>query len=111
MRISGKSLECRGTGVMHSGKPHQRKLALFVLLSALDLFMTWRLLNRPDTLIYEINPLARWSWEQLGWPGLISFKISLVSVAAMAAIMIARRRPRVTGHVLSFGCAAAAFVV
>ena len=96
---------------MNLGLPHRRKLALFVLLSALDLLMTWRLLNRPDSLIYEINPLARWSWEQLGWTGLISFKIAIVSVAAIAVIMIARRRPRVAGHVLSFGCAAAALVV
>src|SRR5260370_15279028 len=62
-------------------------------------------------MVYEINPLARWSWEHIGWFGLISFKTALVGIAAIASLMIARRRPRTAGGVLTFGCAAAALVV
>jgi hypothetical protein len=96
---------------MQSGLPHRRKLLLFVVLSAIDLFLTWRLLDRPGTPVYEINPFARWSWEHIGWFGLIGFKTAVVGVAASAALIIARRRPRTASRVLTFGCLAAALVV
>src|SRR5215831_8434120 len=96
---------------MQSGMPHRRKLMLFVVLSAIDLFLTWRLLDRPNTPVYEINPFARWTWEHIGWLGLISFKTALVTLAAVAALLIARRRPHTAGRVLTFGCSAAALVV
>jgi hypothetical protein len=96
---------------MQVGMPHRRKLVLFILFSVIDLVLTWRLLDRPDPLVYEINPLARWSLERLGWAGLVSFKMGLVSVAALATVLVARRRPRVAGHILTFGCSAAVLVV
>ena len=96
---------------MQLRKPLLRKLGLFVLLSAVDLLLTWRLLGQPNAVVYEINPLARWSLEHLGWPGLIGFKTAFVTLAAAAALLVARSKPRAAGHVLSFGCAAAALVV
>jgi hypothetical protein len=96
---------------MHIRIPHPWKLSLFAMLSATDAALTWRLLDRPDAPVYEMNPLARWFLEQLGWPGLIGFKAVLVGVVSLAVVFIARYRPCTAGRLLGFACCASVFVV
>jgi hypothetical protein len=84
--------------------PH-RRLFLFVLLSALDLALTWILIHSGDGQVYEGNPVANWWLENSGWFGLAAFKLAAVSLVGGLSVIIACHRPRVGGFVLSFGCA------
>src|SRR5437870_1256399 len=87
------------------------QLVLFVLLSLTDFALTWVLIERQAEGIYEGNPVARWWLAAYGWPGLFFFKAATVLTAAALAGLIARHRPRLGSHVLTFGCAALAATV
>jgi hypothetical protein len=84
---------------------------LFVVLSAADLLLTWWLLERSGGTAYEANPLARWWLLRSGWAGLAAFKAAQVVLVLGLAALIARRRPRSAGRLLTFACAALAAVV
>jgi hypothetical protein len=81
-------------------------LWLFAAMSLSDLALTWFLLNRNGGGAYESNPVAAWWLEQLGWPGLIAFKLVVSAVAVLAVLVIARRSLLAAGSILAFACAA-----
>jgi len=83
---------------------------LFVALGLADLLMTCYLLKAPR-LFFESNPLARWWLDRWGWAGLAGFKAATILLALTAIAVVARRHPRVAGHVLCFACVATALVV
>jgi hypothetical protein len=84
---------------------------LFAGLSGADLWLTWRLLGRGRSALYEFNPAAAYVLGHFGWPGLTLFKLAAVLVVLAAAAALCRRRPRVGTGVLAFGCAVLAAVV
>ncbi len=96
---------------MHAETSPYGKLLMFALLSGLDLFLTWHLLEQRAGQVYESNPIARWWLEQHGWLGLVFFKSSVVLVVAGLALLISRYRPRTGGWVLVFACSTLALVV
>jgi hypothetical protein len=90
---------------------HIAKLTLFNLLSGADLLLTWRLMRRGDGLVYECNPIASASLSCFGWAGLVAFKVAMVGIIGLLAILISIHRPRVSGRILVFGCVVTAAVV
>jgi hypothetical protein len=94
-----------------SRKPHLVKLGLFVLLSLLDLGMTWLLVENSGGRIYESNPIAGWYLARLGWAGLAGFKLAMVLLVGCLVFSIAACRPRAAGHFLSFACLAVGVVL
>jgi hypothetical protein len=97
-----------------TASPAQRgiaKLLVFLVLSVLDLFLTWHLVHGADGWVYESNPLASWWLERWGWLGLIFFKVSAVSVVSWIWYIVTPLRPRLANMVLSFACATLALVV
>jgi hypothetical protein len=96
---------------MHLSVPHFRKLCLFFLLSAVDLVLTWWLLQGGDDQVYEGNPLANWWLTRYGWPGLTAFKVGVVLLVLGLSGVIASYRPRLAGLVLTFACTVLAAVV
>jgi hypothetical protein len=81
----------------------------FVCASALDLLLTWLLINAGAA--YELNPIAACVLSECGWTGLAWFKAFSVGVVLAAGAFIARNRPVTTRRLLHFACAASLVVV
>ena len=78
----------------------------FVLISLLDLFMTFLLLyfsNRGmmRNVVVESNPVARYFISGWGTLGLVWFKIVMVTLIVLATQVVATRRPAVAQLVLN----------
>jgi len=93
------------------GSLHPGKLILFTSLSAIDLYLTNRLLQQSGGSVYESNPIANAWLTNYGLPGLIAFKAVSMSLVITACYFISISRPRMGGMVLSFACAALVAVV
>jgi hypothetical protein len=93
-----------------TGLPHRRFLSLFGVLSCADLVLTLWLLQE-DRLVYESNPIARWWLDRLGWVGLALFKVGMVLLTTVLAVVISRRHPRRGRQVLALACWAVGGVV
>ena len=72
----------------------------FILVNALDFFVTYILLAWPDTPGYEANPIAR-QLMQLDFRYLIPFKFGMAAVAVVCCEQVARWNPRVGRYVLN----------
>lgn len=79
-------------------------LGVYALLSAVDLLLTFILLQS-NGLAYESNPAAAACLELHGWRGLALFKVGGVAVFIGAVALVARRRPKVGAAVVTLGCA------
>jgi hypothetical protein len=86
--------------------PLETETCRFVLVSLLDLFMTFLLLyfsNRGmmRNVVVESNPVARYFISGWGTMGLVWFKIGMVTLIVLAAQGVATRRPAVAQVVLN----------
>jgi hypothetical protein len=87
------------------------KLALFGVLSALDLALTYNLLKNGNGRIYEGNPIANAWLTSYGWGGLTTYKVLSVVGFVGATVCVTARRPRVGQHVLTVACSILGVVV
>jgi hypothetical protein len=87
-----------------------RESGLLVVISALDLFMTYILL-RSGFHFYESNPVAQWWFTRWNIAGMTVFKFLVVSVAIVASEVVERRRPGLGQGILRIGIVAAGAVV
>ncbi len=86
--------------------PLETETCRFVLVSLLDLFMTFLLLyfsNRGmmRNVVVESNPVAQYFLSGWGTLGLVWFKIGMVTLIVLAAQGAATRRPAVAQVVLN----------
>jgi hypothetical protein len=75
--------------------PLESETALFVLVSALDVFMTCILLHHQTAdgrQFYESNPIASFFLRQWGLPGMALYKFALVSLVAAIVQFVAGER-------------------
>lgn len=93
-------------GAMESGSMfwkehirHEREMLLFVLVSTLDIVMTWALLRRGG--FTESNPIAHYILVHWGIKGMVLFKFSMVGVVCFVVQLIARRRTATAQRVLN----------
>ena len=79
----------------------QQETLLFVLVSALDVFMTYILLCQGEGgLFMESNPVARFFIAEWGPKGMVYFKFAMVAFVSVLAQIIARHKPRVARWLL-----------
>ncbi len=79
----------------------QQESLLFVLVSAMDVFMTYILLSQSGSVMFvESNPVARYFIAGWGPKGMIYFKFAMVAFVCVLAQIIARRKPRVARWLL-----------
>jgi hypothetical protein len=90
---------------------HPWKQSLFLLLSLVDLVLTWWLLQHSDGSVCEANPIARWWLTRYGWGGMTLFKTGVVLLVYLLLALLAHHRPREAARVLGFGCAMMAVLV
>ena len=86
--------------------PLETETCRFMLVSLLDLFMTFLLLyfsNRGmmRNVVVESNPVAQYFISGWGTLGLVWFKIGMVTLIVLAAQGVATRRPAVAQVVLN----------
>jgi hypothetical protein len=94
--------------VVRKPLPLETETALFVLASALDVFMTYILLRYQGdhggtTRFYESNPIAHSFFLQWGVPGLVGFKFAMVAFVALITQLIAHSQVASARRVLNFG--------
>ena len=87
--------------------PLETETCRFVLISLLDLFMTFLLLyfsNRGmmRNVVVESNPVARYFISGWGTTGLVWFKIGMVTLIVLATQVVAAKRPVVAQLVLNW---------
>ena len=95
---------------------HQQETIRFVLVSALDLFMTYLLLFASRSgwthmAIRESNPIADFFYGGWGIRGMIYFKFIMVAVIAVLGQVIATRRPATARALLNVATLAVGVVV
>ena len=86
--------------------PLETETCRFVLISLLDLFMTFLLLYYSNrgmmrNVVVESNPVARYFISGWGTMGLVWFKIGMVTLIVLATQVVATRRPVVAQLVLN----------
>lgn len=84
---------------------------LFIVLSVVDLVLTWWLLRHSQRFICELNPFAERLIQQHGLFGMIGFKTFMVTTVLLLSRYIEHRRPKVGNCVVHFACTAVALVV
>ncbi len=95
-----------GKSVFTRHLPLEHETALFVLVSALDLMMTWVLLYRSEgasAQIVESNPIANYFLMRWGLKGMVGFKFGVVLFVCLVAQFIAIHDVRKGSFVLKVG--------
>ncbi len=80
----------------------ETETAWFVLVSTLDIWMTYILLTTTDNIV-EGNPIAAFFTDRWGASGMVKFKFALVAFVAVAAQIIAQKKPKTARAILVFG--------
>lgn len=89
----------------------QQETVLYILVSTMDLFMTYILLSQDGSVFIESNPIARYFILGWGMKGMVYFKFGTVAFVCVLAQIISRRRPRVARWLLLGATALVAVVV
>lgn len=87
---------------------YETELSWFILVCALDVFMTYIILRysaqgRTRSVMIEGNPIARWILHQWGIPGMVIFKFLIVGFVAAVAEFAGRRKPSLGRSLLHIG--------
>lgn len=83
---------------------------LLLLLSAIDLFVTYGLL-RASSRYYESNPVANWFFQRWNIAGMALFKFGMMGCVIAVSEIVERRRPGYGKFALAVGCAATVFAI
>jgi hypothetical protein len=92
-----------------SGLPSEHEFALFVLVSALDLFATYLLLVHGG--FREANPIAGFFLRGWGVKGMVYYKFGLVAIICTIAYVVGHHRPHAGRRLLQFATLVVAGVV
>jgi Domain of unknown function (DUF5658) len=89
----------------------RQETLLFMLVSAMDVCMTYILLSQDGGKFVESNPVARFFIYGWGVKGMLYFKSAMVLFVCLLAQIIVRHRPRTARWLLIGATAVVAFVV
>lgn len=88
------------TSILGGQLPLENETVWFVLVSALDVFMTYLLVRQPH--ITEGNPVAAFFLNHWGVKGMVYYKFFMVAFVAVIAQVIARKREDIARRLLQF---------
>jgi hypothetical protein len=80
--------------------PLETETSRYVLVSALDVFLTYLLIRQPH--FTEANPLALYFINHWGVKGMVWFKFGLVAFVCVLSQAIARHKPEAACRLLNF---------
>ena len=86
----------------------ETELSWFILVGALDVFMTYLVLRysaegRTNNVMIEGNPVARWILHRWGIRGMVTFKFLMIAVVAVIAEVVGVHRPALGRNLLRLG--------
>jgi len=81
--------------------PLERETCVFILVNALDVFMTYLLLVTGNFI--ESNQIANFFLARWGMKGMVYFKFGLVAVVVVIAQIVARKKFTTGRNLLKFG--------
>ncbi len=84
---------------------------LLIVLSLLDLLMTYVLLRQGHLGFYEANPIARWWFVRWNIKGMIAFKFGVIAIVVAICEIVERQRPGWGRAILWLGSLAAGVAV
>ena len=87
------------------------RLALFLVLSYVDLFLSVNLIEASQGRVVEGNPIARAWLLKYGPVGLIIFKVGIMTLVGGVGVIISLHRPETGKRILTFACLVVALVV
>ncbi len=95
---------------------YETELSWFILIGALDVFMTYLILRysaegRTRNVMIESNPIARWVLQMWGIRGMVTFKFVMIAVVAVIAEVVGQHRPVIGKSLLWLGTGVVGFVV
>ena len=90
--------------------PLETETCFFIFVNALDVFMTYVLLNHSPQF-QESNQIANYFLTRFGFRGMIYFKFALVAFVTVVAQIIALTRPKTAKWLLIVGTAIVGGVV
>lgn len=93
------------------GIPLERESVVFLIVSSLDLYLTYLLLTSQEIIYTEANPVARYFLYSWGFFGMAMFKFAMMAIVETACVLIARERPQLGRRVLNLCTSIVAFVV
>jgi hypothetical protein len=102
---------------LHHPLSLQRESALFLVVSVLDVVMTYSLLQDMHGLgervtFYESNPVARYFLERWDVAGVVFFKFAMVAIVEIIShVMVMLGRLNLGRRLLEFGTLAVLFTV
>ncbi len=99
----------KSRSVFGSNLPLERETAWFILISVLDILLTYRLLGIPG--VGEANPIARYFIYGWGAKGMIFYKMGMVAFITVLAQVIATKNLKTARYVLFFGITVNSIVV
>jgi len=79
----------------------QQEMLRLVLVSTLDVFMTYVLLRQPGGQFVESNPIARYFIYGWGVKGMVGFKLAMTALVCAISQVVARPRPLVAKALLN----------
>lgn len=93
--------------------PLESETIWFVVVSALDYFMTYTMLQHPDEnfRFIESNPIASFFLNHWGIKGLLYFKLTIVTVVVVICQIVARQNIKLARGVLYLGTTIVSAVV
>jgi len=105
---SSDQLRGRVLSKRRSALQYESELSWFILVGALDVFMTYLILRysaegRTQNVLVEGNPLARWILQQWGMQGMVIFKFTMIGVVSVIAEVVGRFRATVGRSLLQLG--------
>ncbi len=81
-------------------RPLEKETAFFILVSALDVFMTWLLLRRSG--YRESNVIANFFLNHWGMQGMVYFKFGMVAFVCILTQIIAVKKEETARYILHF---------
>ncbi|MCG6158052.1 DUF5658 family protein [Rubinisphaera margarita] len=109
MKKSGDSDQSLFHKLFRHQLPLESETTIFILVSALDIFMTWILLSGDG--FRESNPIAKYFLDRWGRKGFVGFKFASVAVVCVIAQIVASKNLRLARLLLLFGTAVVGAVV
>jgi hypothetical protein len=97
------------TSVLRGPLPLEKETVWFILVSALDVFMTYLLIRQPG--FTEGNPIPAYFLNHWGVKGMVYFKFFMVAFVSVIAQIIARKREDIARRLLQFATVVVAAVV
>ncbi|MEZ6127567.1 MAG: DUF5658 family protein [Planctomycetaceae bacterium] len=86
----------------------ETELSWFILVGALDMFMTYVILRysaegRTQNVMIEGNPVARFILHRWGMQGMVYFKFFMIALVSVIAEIVGQTRPDLGRNLLRVG--------